>query len=225
MKTLRENFEVLPHSVQNIITDPLTRDRIISVGTKYNLTTDQKYSLENEMFFVLFGLEPLSRFRTNTVEKIGISYDQAIKISFDVNKEIFEPVMGLLKEMEEELRLASEPTPVNEHLKKNNPDVSQNDKSITTDHLLPSHEMIHEPHLHSQTVMPKDKPANESARQAASAMAVPKPPMPNRPESIVDQKLSGLVRTERGQAQLKNEVEEKRKNAYTAGDPYREPIK
>ncbi|MEK7185240.1 MAG: hypothetical protein AAB726_01330 [Patescibacteria group bacterium] len=250
LKTLKENFEVLPSDVQDTIINPLTKDKIISIGTKYNLTTDQKYSLENETFFVLFGLEPLSKFRANAVEKVGVSYDQAIKISSDTNKEIFDPVMGLLKEMEEELRAISESRPV-----KSRPD-DLSEKMLASNHLLPSHEMIREPHLHSQTLMPKEggnkmpiktafstpslsksvAPVTPSVAVAPVMTPAPasfKPttsvpvPQPLAPKfsSIVDQKLSKLVRTERDESQVKTEVDEKRKNTYNGGDPYREPIK
>lgn len=240
LKTLKENFEVLPPDVQDAIINPLTKDKIISIGKRHNLTTEQKYSLENEIFFVLFGLEPLSKFRANAVEKVGASYDQAIKISSDANKEIFDPVMGLLKEMEEELRAISNPDPSNHiDLDKKMP------TSPTSDHLLPSHEMIREPHLHSQTLMPKNavapaagpkmpiktafstppvsKPSSPAPTAPAAQIPVPQPLTPKF-SSIVDQKLSKLVRTERDESQVKTEVEEKRKVGYTGGDPYREPI-
>ena len=223
IKTLQGNFEVLPPDVQNVIVDQLTRDKIISIGTRYNLTPDQKFALENEIFFVLLGVEVLSRFRANVVNQVGISYDQTIKISFDVNKEIFDPVIGLLKEMEEEIRSVS--SEVEQSNEGQNREVAT---SPAPDHLLPSHEMIREPHLHSQTLMPKEDTKAGDAKVSRptfiAKLATPEPVIPKF-SSIVDQKLSKLVRTERGEASVKSEVEEKRKTAYTGGDPYREPAK
>ena len=224
---LRKKLFEAPENIQDLVFSPEKSEKIKAVAKKFNLNDSQALKLEEMVNVVLIGLEPLSKFRSLVVGLAGITYDQAIKVSPEINGGVFEPVLEQLKSFEtrqEQVEDVQQKEPIKE---------VQNRSESTLknlDHLLPSHEMIGEPHVHSQTLMPKTSEVTETTGGAVVAkiqvapIPVPQPPGPKL-SSIVDQKLSKLVRTERDQTQVKNEVEEKRKNTYTGGDPYREPIK
>lgn len=224
---LRESYDALPESLREVITSYKTREDIISTCKKLNLTDEQTIGVENETFLVLFGIELLSDYRNNLVKENGVSYDQALKISYEMNTVLFNQLLDDLKEIEaitkeveseeaesetdittedEELPESVIPTapvptapPQNEFLQKQ---MGTWPNNTTPDHMIPDHEtmeIIDGPHLHSQTIMP----------QMQGGMG-----------TIIDQKLSRIVKN-RAEPE---EVSSNRSEKYKGADPYREPI-
>ena len=225
---LQENFSVLPQEVREVIIDPGTREKIKNVCQKYALSSEKITSIQDEVFFILFGIELLNNFRANIVEKADVSYDQAIKIAFDMNSQVFKPVMEILKEVEREANMENDEEIVPDSSQ--TPQISKEEKLRTEpethpDHIIVDHEEMAKragPPLPSQTVMPSPQI---------------KPPF----KSIVDQKLAGIVRSssepsrpahlspDSQNPQPQNPTAAPRSvsssdNGYKGPDPYREPI-
>lgn len=179
------------------------------VAQKQQLTETQKTKLIAEINKVLKGETKINNFRTNIVEELGITYDQALKIAFDVNANIFNTAAD-----------KSEPQTTPQKPVVQNPiqNPLAEPKKLITDH----EEMANRegPHLHSETIMPapktpqvfKPEPQPEPIKIfTPTTPATPqnqKPPAPFK--SIVDEKLSGIVRSST--------------EKYRGPDPYREPV-
>ncbi len=236
-------ISVLPQVLQEIIFTSPWKTTTDSISTRYNLTDEQKNQLQNEVFMVLAGIEPISAFRTNLVEEVGVSYDQALKISLELNTNIFDRIKDVLKSIESEIKQVDEEE---EYVENNSParnileaQFNQNTENIHSEPevepelLIPDHEEMEKEggmHLHTQNTMPVN-PGNSAPRPQPQPVKIyshpqqefnpqPKPvanPVPTpapKPSlgSIVDQKLSGIVRSNNDGSK------------YKGNDPYREPI-
>lgn len=240
---IKEFYEKLSPKMKEWINSSTLLDIFDKVATKHNLNNIQKELFKNEIFLVLLGIEPVSHFRANLVEEVRVSYDQALKIAFDINSQVFGPVMTFLKNMEQDIFSAEKETAVDTSpqekidldSEKRTIAVFSDSKNTDTqpDHMLPSHDMMPGLHIHSQTLMPSEKSASTSTPTPTPTPKAAPTFTPTQPEkidsglsrftSIVDQKLSKLVRTERGETTIKDDVEERRKEVYKGADPYREP--
>lgn len=220
--------------IKNFINQP---EVIAAVATKNNIEYSKIGALQMEVLLTLLGLEYISGFRTNLVQELGITYDQALKITSDINQQIFAPVMETLKQLEADIKNngggGNEPTE----------QAVQISPAPESNKFIPDHEEMLKkegPHLHSQTVMPA--PAATSAT-AGSSYRKPEPsPQTAHPfKSIVDQKLAGIVRSSSEAVrpanlspnsqnpQQQNPTAAPKRvtssdNGYKGNDPYREPI-
>ena len=209
-KLFRKYFENAPKDIQALIKKLLKNsDTVASVGQKNNLDDTKIGQLQTEIALTLVGLQFISKFRTNLVEQLKITYDKAIKIASDVNSQVFGPeVLETLKQMEadmqkieagEDVGFENETAPSTENL----PDLAEKSPPRTTPETTPSkiipdhQDMLKRegPHVH-------DQPSNPT----------PTITKPNSSifGSIVDQKLSSITA--------------QRNEKYKNADPYREPI-
>lgn len=210
---IRELFGILPITLQKYIVDSPWLQNIEGIASKYALNEIQTEGLRQETLFVLMGMQPQNNFRANLVQELDVSYDQALKISFDANAQIFGPVMNELKQVQEgkietptitPTRTEQEtepvrPEPVNPFIP--NPSKSGAVRSnIETEpvHMLMDHEQterVDGVHLHSQSVMPQAQVGGGS---------------------IVDQKLSRIFKSSATPTQPTRPRD--------GTDPYREPL-
>ncbi len=277
----------LPNDMLTLLMDKSWRQKVVAIASQNQLDEDQRESLKLEIFFVLSGLKRLSDFRQNLMAETGVSYDQALKISIDVNSGIFVSILQTLKEFERQIsadELEAEQNTGVEERGEDAPheDVRESEPIGAIDHMLPTHEQMeamdgahdHTPAQSSTpTPAPTPAPAREPSfplpdttarvyttaqstpvhkissglpdsltRASSGAPATPTipmmPTMPSfnatamaagqgaatRPTSIVDQKLRGLVRGEREETHIRDDIEQQRKAVYKENDPYREPI-
>jgi len=212
---IKEYFDSIDSKLQQLLISPVTKNKIEAIIQKYPLRDEQGAQLKNEIQLVLIGMEVFSNFRANLVQELGITYDQALKLAYDVNEQIFSGVMNELKEMESDIAAAGNEGVVEEGAEKEREGVTtavekntadhrilqRQTETTTPDHMIADHQSMETtdgPHLHSQTVMPQ--------------------------RTIVDEKLSQIVRPTPQPAITAKEIEEKRKERYRSNDPYREPI-
>ncbi len=189
---------------------------------KYNLSENQRLGFEKEIENVISGKTQLRDFRLNIVQKLDVTYDQALKIAFDANAQIFGAVMNELRQVQEgkiettppltaEVFTPTEskpepirPEPVNPFIP--NPSkagVVKKGPETNPDHMLMDHketERVDGVHLHSQNVMPHQ--TNKTSTHIGG--------------SIVDQKLSRIFRSSTNTSQPSRPRD--------GIDPYREPI-
>lgn len=235
--TLKERFDNLPAELQAVISDSNTINTIKNICEKYSVEPQKVAGVENEIYIILFGIEPVKTLRTNLVENVAVPYDQAIKISIDANEKIFSPVADILEDISNMLQNL----PVTE---RSETTVSRQQPVTTTqrapDNLIPDHEQMTRtdgPHLHSQKTMPlSSQTATATFTQATPAQPTQHTqPLPTK--SVVDQKLGGMVRSASsifGFREVKDNTStqppkpvEAAKSApasYNGNDPYREPL-
>ncbi|HLP43651.1 MAG TPA: hypothetical protein VK145_00015 [Candidatus Nanoarchaeia archaeon] len=229
VEKLKGQLSILPENLQNFVMKTPWMDDVESIAHKYNLDEEQTEGLRQEIMFVLFGIEKLSSLRANLVEELDITYDQALKIAFDANAQIFNPVMediritqGIIERGDEpEQTPTSKPEPANPLIP--NPSKSGIAKiGPETDpvHILMDHkemERVDGPHLHSQNVMPhsaetsRGKPFSQSPAGSEGRSG----------GSIVDQKLSRIFKSS---STPSAPATPKPITKGYVSDPYREPL-
>lgn len=234
---LKDLYESATPEIKAVLSDD---SKIEAIGNKHGLNETQISQLNNEIIFVLLGLEALNSFRPNLMRELGITYDQAIKISSDVNDRVFGSVMNVVKALE---KTEESPSAREKIITKPHPELAKKSED-----LLPDHEQLTKidgPHAHSQSAA--SAVAQVGATVAATTAVTAKTTTPVTPiatpspkpafKSIVDQKLSGLVRSSNAPANLptnlpmnEKDLEEMMKKSegvkigYKGIDPYREPI-
>ncbi len=227
-ETLHNQFQTLPDMLKKFISESAWQVWTDTVANKYKLDDTQHEGLRQETTFVLFGMEPHSNFRANLVGELDVTYDQALKISFDMNARVFGPVLNILKGIPSDTGETETPAAQKTSQSPNpfipNPNkagVSYNGQSgqaeTHSDHMLMDHaemERVDGVHLHSQNVMP-------------TPSVQPKTPFfGSRPrpqaENIIDQKLNKIFKPSNNPNPApQNKPQGKQ---YGSNDPYREPL-
>ncbi len=230
---IKKYFDEAPADIQLLITEIIhSPQSITSISEKYNLDPIKTSALQMEMILILLGIEPISAFRTNLVRELKVTYDQAIKISSDINSNFLSSVLEGLKNIEkkddgdETSSSIKAQEILNSQLGKNLTEKSfihhqlierkPTEAKPEAELLIPDHEEMEKEggtHLHSQTIMPK---IGEEGQTAAAAAQTEHSANSTRPSlgNIVDQKLKNIVRSS----------SENLNNKYKGNDPYREPI-
>lgn len=224
---IKDRFHALPDVLKSFIMNDSWMTNVESIASKFGLNPNQTEGLEQETLIVLMGTEPTKNFRANLVEELDVTYDQALKISYEMNARVFGPVTKALEEFqdvnsekldESDLNIESEarkPETKIDNVLPPEPETIYKPAEIPrpygqaetqADHLLTDHETMEKTggmHLHSQMVMPAlTKKDNGNTKERSS---------------IIDQKLNQIVRSGNDSAQ-------KKENRYPDSDPYREPI-
>jgi hypothetical protein len=221
-KEIGELLRILPNTLRKYIVESSWLQNIEDIASKYTLNETQTEGLRQETLFILMGMQSLNNFRANLVQELDVTYDQALKIAFDANAQIFGPVMNELRQVQEgkiettppltaEVFTPTEskpepirPEPVNPFIP--NPSkagVVKKGPETNPDHMLMDHketERVDGVHLHSQNVMPHQ--TNKTSTHIGG--------------SIVDQKLSRIFRSSTNTSQPSRPRD--------GIDPYREPI-
>jgi hypothetical protein len=73
-----------------------------TVASNHDLMIDQAGMLQNEILFVMLGMEPSSEFVNNMSRELGINKEKANAVAKDVNDLIFAPIRKYLREWEEQ---------------------------------------------------------------------------------------------------------------------------
>ena len=198
-ETLGNAPEPIKLVVKKIISQPTLID---SISSRNNFDEKRRSALETEILLTAIGIDPISQFRSNLIQELKVTYDQAIKITADVNSQIFgQEVVDLLKKAEQ----GTKDTAPNQ----TQPTQKQAEKKperLIEDH--PAMVRTDGPHVHT---------INTPTRTPTLPAQSPQSPAQTPFKSIVDQKLGGNSSTN-----LEN-LMSKRAEKYKGGDPYREP--
>ncbi len=99
---LRNQFNKLPKDIQDAILSVDLRSKMELITRKNNLHIDQAGDLENEVVFVMLGLEHPGNLVSNIAKDIEVSEEKAEAIAGDLNREIFLKIRESLKKVFEE---------------------------------------------------------------------------------------------------------------------------
>lgn len=86
---LKAKYDSLPLDLKEALDSTEIFDKFQNISDKYRLLIDKAGMLEEEVSYVLLGLLPASKFSDRIREKLGISSEEAQKITGDVNETIF----------------------------------------------------------------------------------------------------------------------------------------
>lgn len=96
-QTIQERFGELPKVVQHAITDSNVAHTLQRLSQKHKLHFDQWELLENEIMFVLLGLEEPEDMAKNVAQELSISEEAAQPIVSDIVQEVFVPIRKLIQ--------------------------------------------------------------------------------------------------------------------------------
>lgn len=96
---IKERFESLPKALQDYITSDVWSGKVSQVCAQVGVPMDTYTSIENEVFFVLIGLEPARDLKENIIKETGLTEEQARKINDSVNGSVLSPVMSYITEL------------------------------------------------------------------------------------------------------------------------------
>ncbi|MCX6751257.1 MAG: hypothetical protein NT161_00605 [Candidatus Nomurabacteria bacterium] len=200
-KMIKERFNALPESIQELILSSNYQDILVEIGKKYQLNVEQLGMLEQETTLVMMGLTPTKDFETELTRELGIDKMKGNQIVTEINEKIFLTIRDLLKLMytPEGEEPSIEETPEEPKKIENNLE--------SREELL---KKIENPNLLTEKELP--------------APAIPSTP------SILSQKLSGAFQIPKTETEhsLENITKNNSTNDITTKnlpkiDPYREP--
>ena len=98
---IKERYQQLPQEIRDAVTASDLPTKMKTIASNHGLMIDQVGILQNEILFVMLGLEPSSDFVNNMSKELGIKRELAEKITIDVNRLIFDSIKNYLREREE----------------------------------------------------------------------------------------------------------------------------
>ena len=108
-KILKERIENSPEAIRKLIASSELSAGIRQIAITNKLTAEQMRSLENEVLFVLVGIELYKDFKENIDKELGLSGDVSQNISDTIEREIFDKVIDYLPKEKEDAPQNEEP--------------------------------------------------------------------------------------------------------------------
>jgi hypothetical protein len=99
LKIIKDKFDSLPESIQELIMSAQYQDALSAISRKYQLSFEQTSILERETTLVLMGLSPVISFENSLKEELRFENLRISQIFIDINNQIFSNVETLLKLM------------------------------------------------------------------------------------------------------------------------------
>jgi hypothetical protein len=99
---IKERYQGLPLQVKDAVTASDLPVKMKTIADDNSLMLDQAGALQNEILFVMLGMEPSSEFVKNISKELNINKEKANAIAKDVNQLIFDPIRKYLREWEEQ---------------------------------------------------------------------------------------------------------------------------
>jgi hypothetical protein len=99
--SLQNQLKDLPQEIKKFISSALYTEQINNISKEAELTPEQKTAFENEVLFVLLGMELKEDLGNNIKNQLTIDDEKLENIIINVNTAIFEPVLDWLP-LEEE---------------------------------------------------------------------------------------------------------------------------
>ena len=101
-KIIKERFDSLPKSIQEIILSTNYQDTLIEIGKQHQINVEQLGILERETTLVMMGLTPTKDFEKELTRELNIDNIKGSQITEDINSKIFLKIRELLKIMNTE---------------------------------------------------------------------------------------------------------------------------
>ncbi len=99
IKVIKEKFDALPKSIQEIIISTHYQDTLIEIGKQYRLNVEQMGILERETTLVMMGLTPTKDFEKELTRELKVDNVKGFQVTKDINEKIFLKIRELLKLM------------------------------------------------------------------------------------------------------------------------------
>ncbi|MCD5384656.1 MAG: hypothetical protein LRZ97_01945 [Candidatus Pacebacteria bacterium] len=94
---IQDAYAALPKVVQDVITDSDVQAKLRELSKVYSLHLDKWTILENEIMMALLGINEPQDLPSNIVSNVGLTKEQATKITEAVISIVFDPIQDELK--------------------------------------------------------------------------------------------------------------------------------
>jgi hypothetical protein len=98
-KIIKEKFDALPESVQEVILSSDYQDTLIKIGQQYNLNVEQIGILERETTLTMMGLTSMNNFEIELTRELNIDKEKGAQIVKEIDEKVFLKIRDLLKLM------------------------------------------------------------------------------------------------------------------------------
>ena len=98
-KIIKDKFDALPESIQEVILSSNYQETLIEVGKQYHLNVEQLGILERETTLVMMGLTPTKDFGDELIRELNVEKENGYQIVKDINEKVFLKIRELLKLM------------------------------------------------------------------------------------------------------------------------------
>lgn len=96
---IKAQLRTLPQAVREYLADPATEDRIALIGNKYKFTKVETGLLAQVTSMLIIGLLKPTEFIASLIDYLALSRETAVLLAQDINRDIFNPVKDLLKQI------------------------------------------------------------------------------------------------------------------------------
>lgn len=98
-KIIKERFDALPKSIQDIIMSTNYEETLLGIGKQYQLNVEQLGILEKDTTMVMMGITPTKDFTNELIHELRVDETKGVQIVRDINEKIFSRIRELLKLM------------------------------------------------------------------------------------------------------------------------------
>ena len=102
---IKKIYRTLPDEINQVIATDETGAAIDEVTKKYNLSSEQRLSLGDEVTLTLLGITPLILFSSNIQNRLKIEKDVATNIENEISRDIFSKIDSEVFKLQEERAL------------------------------------------------------------------------------------------------------------------------
>jgi hypothetical protein len=228
---INEKFQKLASPVQDIILSTNTEEAIKTIADKNSLHIDTAGQLNEQITFVMIGLEPASEFIKHIKERLQLPEEKARAVAKDVNEQIFNKIREVLKNTPQqpshEISTDADKSALERKKEQLEKEVEQK-TNLEAGH--PSGTGAPPPNLPTQSSVATGQANDDANLGAANLGARPlsggESGGGGMPKDIVKEKLEGQVRMQKEEIEIRNNNDSgqpEKKRPYSI-DPYREPI-
>ena len=98
-KLIKERFEALPESIQEVILSSDYENTLIEIGKQHQLNVEQMGVLERETTMTMMGLTPTKDFEIELIRELTMDKEKVSQIVKEIDEKVFLKIRDLLKLM------------------------------------------------------------------------------------------------------------------------------
>ena len=168
-KNINKYFNKLPKGIKDAILATDLKEKFKTITVKHKLQLDQAADIENETMFVMLGLEHPDDYTENIKREAELTNEEALKITEEVNRVIFLPIRGILRELHEEKSDVEEKQEEEERAQR-----IQDTRPATTGAAAPTPKDIFREKLGGSVTLPKEESVLHLSKSQTTSVTHPK---------------------------------------------------
>mgnify|MGYP001614859131 FL=1 len=98
-KIIKEQLEIIPTEIKNLLADHSLKDKIINIGKKNELNEEQLGTLQLETYLVLVGLVHPDEYSEELKDRLKVNEMKADNIINEIDKEVLNGIREQLAEL------------------------------------------------------------------------------------------------------------------------------